>query len=615
MKFVFKQKSLLSFGFLFIVLFITSCSVGDSSSPGTITDLTSDPISRLLDWTAPGDNGDQGRATIYFIRFYDNEEVAAILGVPSLDGVPFVVIEEAVRDNFNGATQIPDFQQPDVAGSPQSFLAPRLDITGEMMFFYSIRTNDEVGNSSKPSNVAEISTPLDSVKYVSSEAGSCIGESIGEGNFDGEQDDNGEFMNDYAIGDPCLGKVYIFFGANDLTDNGSTLIDVSAADVTVIGNPNDLFGASLAGIPDFDKDIRAQELVIGAPGFDNERGKVYVIFGSRDLPSVIDLSDSSVDRIEVVGENVGDNFGFSVADGDDVTNGSGLFLVGAPSFGSDTGRAYLFRGKSLDQNEEVPATDAGAMFTGQASGDLFGFDLANLGRIRSNSFDEFGAGAPGAGKAYVIFGQDNIQSKDLAVDTTNVVTLEGNAADSFGVSISGNGDIDEDGEGTPDVVVGAPDSNMSSGSVFLYSGEDIDTSRMEGTIPGFETEFTGIASGDRFGTSVGVIANLTPLIEKRNRDTAIVLILEVSNADFGVGAPGTENGRVYLFFGRDNFPVLVSASEADIDIPGGVAEVDFGIEVLALGDVNGDTVETNNGINLGFEDFGAGGSEFMRVFY
>jgi len=615
MKFVFKEKSLLSLGFLFAILFITSCSVGDSNPPATITDLTSDPINRLLDWTAPGDSGNSGRATIYFIRFFDNEEVAAILGLPSLDGVPFAVIEEAVQDNYNDATQIPDFQRPDVAGSPQSFLAPRLDITGEMMFFYSIRTNDEVGNSSQPSNVAELSTPLDSIKYVSSEVGSCIGESIGEGNFDGEQEDNGEIMNDYAIGDPCLGKVYIFYGANDLTNNGSTLIDVSAADVTVIGNPNDLFGASLAGIPDFESDIRGQELVIGAPGFDNDRGKVYVIFGSRDLPSVIDLSDSSVDRIEVVGENVGDNFGFSVADGDDVTNGSGLFLVGAPSFESDTGRAYVFRGKGLDQNEEVPATDADATFTGQAPGDFFGFDLANLGRIRRNSFDEFGVGAPGVGRAYVILGGNSIQSRDLAVDTDDVVILEGNAADSFGISISGNGDIDEDGEETPDVVVGAPDSNMSSGSVFLYSGEAIDTALQDGTSTGFETEFTGIAPGDRFGTSVGVIANLTPELEKRNRDTAIVLILEVSNADFAVGAPGTENGTVYLFFGRDNFPVLVSASEADIDIPGGVAEVDFGIEVMALGDVNGDTVETNSGFNSGFEDFGAGGSEFMRVFY
>jgi len=605
MRLVLKGKLLFGISFLFFVLFITSCSVGDSTPPATITDLTDDPISRNLDWTAPGDNDNQGRATVYFIRYYDNEQVAEILGVPNLDGVPFIEIEEAVIDNFDGATQIPDFQQPDVAGTPQTFLAPRLDLTGEMTFFYSIRTNDEVGNSSKPSNVAELPTPLESIKYVSGEDGSCLGESIGEGNFDGEQEDDGSIINDYAIGDPCQGKVYIFFGQNDLTENGSTLVDVSNADVTVIGNPDDLFGASLAGIPDFDGDIRAEELVIGAPGFDNGRGKTFVIFGSRELPSVIDLSDPDVERIEVVGENVGDNFGFSVADGTSVTNGSGLFLVGAPFFDADTGRSYVLKGKGLDQNVEVPATEASAIFTGEAPGDMFGLDIANLGRIRRNSFNEFGVGAPGAGKAYVILGQNNLDSRDLAVDTSNVVILEGSALDSFGISISGDGDIDEDGEETPDVVVGAPDSDMSAGSVFLYAGQDIDDAFQNGTSVTFETEFTGVNPGDRFGTSVGVMPTLTPDIVLKDRDTAIVFTLETSNADFGVGAPGTTNGIVYLFFGRDDFPSLVSASEADITIEGEAGEADFGIEVLGLGDVNGDD----------YEDFGAGGFEFMRVFY
>ena len=126
-----KRIKLLRISYLFAVLFIVSCSVGDDTPPATTTDMTSDETTRLLNWTAPGDNGNNGRATIYFIRYYDNEEVAEILGVPNLDGVPFVVIEEAVRDNFDKATQIPDNMQPDFAGSPQSFLTYRLDTSGE----------------------------------------------------------------------------------------------------------------------------------------------------------------------------------------------------------------------------------------------------------------------------------------------------------------------------------------------------------------------------------------------------------------------------------------------------------------------------------------------------
>ena len=380
---------------MFLVLSLISCSIGDSQAPAQIQDLSADEVSRNLNWTAPGDSGNSGRATIYFPRFYDNVEVAEILGVPNLDGVPFSEIQEAVQDNFGGATQVPDFQQPEPAGNPESFLTPRVDITGELTFFYAIVTNDEVGDSSRPSNVAQLTTPLQSVRYVSEAADTCIGEAVAAGNLNGDVDDQGIRINDIAIGDPCAGIVYIFFGQNDLTDEGSTVIDVSAADVTVIGSAADAFGASLATLPDFDGDSRAQELVIGAPDFGGGIGKVFVIFGDRDIPSVIELSDPDVDRIEVIGESAGDGFGVEVSVADDVTGGGGLFLVGAPFFDGDTGKVYLFRGGDLDKNTELPASDAVATFTGQEAGGLFGSDIALLGRINRNSHDEFGVGAPG----------------------------------------------------------------------------------------------------------------------------------------------------------------------------------------------------------------------------
>ncbi len=366
-----------------------------------------------------------------------------------------------------------------------------------------------------------------------------------------------------------------------------------------------MFGASLAGLEHFEGNPRTEELAIGAPGFDNDRGKVFVIFGSRDFPSVIDLSDPEVDRIEVVGENQGDSFGFTVADGDDVTNGSGLFLVGAPFFGADTGRGYIFRGNGLQRNVEVPATDAGAIFTGQAPGGLFGYVIENVGRMRRNGNDEIGAGAPGLSRAYVILGQSNIASRDLSVDTENVIILEVDGDDSFGTSLSGQGDIDEDGEERDDLIVGAPDANMSTGAVYLYSGDAIDEAFSDGIPPPIETEFTGISPGDRFGTSVSVMPQLNFELDVRDRDTANVLILETINAAFGVGAPDAAEGIVYLFFGQSDFPPVVSAADANVDILGEPGESNFGIVVDGLGDVNGDQ----------FEDFAAGGDEFISVVY
>ena len=95
--------------FIIISLIVVSCTVGDSTPPGTIEDLIIDTVNRLLNWTAPGDDGNSGRATIYFIRFMDDTQVAEILGIPNLDNVPFSEIQDTVINNFGVATQIPDF--------------------------------------------------------------------------------------------------------------------------------------------------------------------------------------------------------------------------------------------------------------------------------------------------------------------------------------------------------------------------------------------------------------------------------------------------------------------------------------------------------------------------
>jgi hypothetical protein len=122
-----KFKSFYIFTLISLTALIVSCAVGDDKTPGTISDLTSDEITRLLGFTAPGDNGQSGTVTIYFPRYYSDEQVAEILGVPNLDGVPFPEIQEAVIDNFKDATQVPDFQVPQPAGNPETFLSPRLD--------------------------------------------------------------------------------------------------------------------------------------------------------------------------------------------------------------------------------------------------------------------------------------------------------------------------------------------------------------------------------------------------------------------------------------------------------------------------------------------------------
>ncbi len=588
--------------FIMISLIVVSCTVGDSTPPGTIEDLIISTVNRLLNWTAPGDDGNSGRATIYFIRFMDDTQVAEILGLPNLDNVPFSEIQDTVINNFGVATQIPDFKRPQNAGSPEMFPAPRLDITGITSFFYSIQSNDEVGNSSNPSNVAETTTELVDVEYVDDDPASCLGNSIAAADFNGDENDN----IDIAIGDPCRGRVYIFFGQEDLTLDGSAIIDVDSADVTIIGNANEMFGSALGMVSNFGENSNTEELAIGIPGFDNSRGEVFIVFGSADLPSVIDFTaGDEPDRI-IEGENTGDNFGGVIIDGESFTGGGDLFFVSAIGANSSRGNVYLFQGQELNNDDITPASDAMAVINGQSAGDMFGFSMAIIGDV-DDGFDELAVGSPVASKAYIIPGtnRNNIQNIDLSVDTSGVIVIDGTPGDQFGFSIAGDGDINEDGESDPDTVIGAPSRNMGTGSVFLYSGSDIEDVLENGGTLTFSNEFNGITPGGLFGSSLGVFNNLTPIVTTESRPEAIILILEVSNADFAVGAPGTESGDVYIFLGRDDFPPVVSASEADIALTGDTVGSNFGTAIEQVGDLNMDNLE----------DFAVGGNDFVNVEY
>jgi hypothetical protein len=580
---------------LFLVLAFVSCSVGDNTPPNKIIDLDVDIGLRLLGWTAPGDDGKSGKASIYYIRYLDNLQIEEILGVPNLDDVPPEVIQKTVMDNFNKGIQNPAVVPPQNAGLPESFTAPRLDITGQMQYFYSIQSSDEVGSKSKPSNVVEVTTQLQTLKFQGPDALCPEGLAIGAGNFATTQEDrdDGIARTDILIGDPCSGIVYLYFGSSHLS------IDISSPDVTIIGSADDRFGASVTGIGNFGGNALA-EIGIGAPGFEGDTGAVYIIFGNNDFPSVIDLNAGAEPDFLITGQNPGDKFGVNTVGFANVGRRGSEFFVGAPDADSQTGKTYRFVGNRLSE-KVTPASDARGIIIGQAPGDMFGSAISDASGIKSNNSDEFAISSPGAGKVYLFFGSVSGE-KDLSVDTSDVLIIRRSVEDEFGVSVSGGGDIDEDGNGKTDLVIGAPAAANDTGSVFFYSGDDLNAAFENGTEPMAETEFVGLP-GSRFGQSVGVFNLLTPDVTTRNRDTATILVLEQSNADFGVGAPGTTNGTDFIFLGVGTFPPVVSASDADVMIEGDPAESEFGKTTADLGDVNGDQIE----------DFASSGSRFVRV--
>ena len=575
-----------------------SCAVGDDTPPSQIVDLRLSSNAKNLEWTAPGDDGDIGTATLYLLRFYTEQQIADILDVPNLDGIPFAVIQATVQENFIEATQVPQFLEPQVAGSDEITSISRIDISGNARFFYSIIANDNVGHSSPPSNVVEVATVLSGALYESSNPSDCPGVSASYGEFTGrDEEDDDEILNDLIIGDPCAGRAYIFVGGPEVTRD-LDVIDVSLADVTIIGDTIQSFGATVSGIGSFSGSAGFQEIVIGAPEALNGTGQIFIIEGADDLPSVINFSAGDEPDFTVTGEAPGDNFGFVIE-----RRGSDDLFVGAPGALGSTGKLYRFDGGDFSENTD--ADDARDIVTGEAPGDMFAYSVIDGGEINSGSPDEYIVGAPGAGKAYVFF--DNV-TQDLSEDLDDVLVIVGSVEDRFGESVGGgyniqglvdssnDEDLDdeelildlEELEENADVVVGAPGALIGKGSVFMYANEDI-LAAFEDSVPlDFSLRIDGNRIGDQLGSSLIVIPDINPNIDIESRDTANVVNQIVTNADIATGAPGRGTGEVYIFFGKFGLSGSLTADDADITILSTTGISSFGSDLSNLFDVNND---------------------------
>lgn len=149
------------------------------------------------------------------------------------------------------------------------------------------------------------------------------------------------------------GTAYLFF-ADDESPNDP--------DVTITGgSSSDNFGA-IAAVGDFSGD-GIDDLVIGAPGYQNGKGAIYIIFGMNVWPSQIDLATSG-NVLMVTGDSSQDRIG------------TDLLMRNEDS--SASSRIYAVRGTSDVCRLEaptatVPGAGAGGGGGGTTGGSGFNF--------------------------------------------------------------------------------------------------------------------------------------------------------------------------------------------------------------------------------------------------
>ena len=432
-------------------------------------------------------------------------------------------------------------------------------------------------------------------------------------------DINGDDISDLIIGAPYAGnggESYVVFGSDENFDANFELADLDGSNGFTVNGIEGNLGRSVSNAGDINGD-GISDLIIGAP-YAGNGGESYVVFGSNEG------FDASLNVADLDGSNgftingLEGNFGRSVSNGGDI-NGDSIsdLIIGAPYAGPG-GESYVVFGsdEGFDASFELTDLNGSNGFTINGLEGNLGRSVSNGGDINGDSLDDLIIGAPYAGPAgesYVVFGSNEGFDASL-----NVADLDGNNGfvitgidngDNLGRSVSGAEDIN--GDGLDELIIGAPNADLSSnysseGQAYVIFGSSggFGPTLDLGAFDGSGLLITGIDNFDNLGNSVSGAGDL-------NGDGADDLIIGApyadANGNFDTGQSYVVFGVVPLeLIGTEDDDILTGANGDDFidglggdDILQGLGGNDqilggSGEDLIAAGDGN-DTVEGGTG--------------------
>jgi hypothetical protein len=455
------------------------------------------------------------------------------------------------------------------------------------------------------SSTNTLNTNIDLSNLSSQQGFTITGINAGDrlGNFvSGAGDVNQDGYDDIIIGSNGYpsGRAYIIYGGPSSGFKNITLASLEPSQgFSITGlQTSDQFGLSGSGAGDINHD-GYDDMIIGAYGYPNFNSLVLFGAPASNLSKIL-FSDLNVSQgFTVAGINAGDFTGCSVSSAGDINNdGYDDIMIGAYGYKSDNynGRAYiLFGGQKFNNSVELAdiSPSQGFWITGINHNDKTGWSVSRAGDVNNDGYGDMIIGAYGypsgtnTGRAYVIFGgpTSNLSNIDLA----NLMSYQGfsitgiNPNDLTGYSVSGAGDINNDGY--DDIILGAYGypSGTGNGSVYVIYGaaasnfSNIDLENLTSS-QGFS--IIGVDLGD-FGVSVKGAGDV-------NNDGYDDLIIGADSY--------AKIGRVYVIYGRATFT-------GNIDLANLTSTLGFTITGINSNDYTGFSVSGAGDINNdGFDD-------------
>jgi hypothetical protein len=322
----------------------------------------------------------------------------------------------------------------------------------------------------------------------------------------------------------------------------------AAGSLTVTSGAGNYLGCAIDHAGDVNND-GYDDVIVGSWGANSVSGRAFVYLGSA-----AGLSTTGVSTLNPT--TTGVYFGWAVAGVGDVTgDGYDDVIVGGPNYLSSRGRVYLHRGLSTGVS-----TSATTIYTGGASTDRLGEAVSGGVDLTGDGISDMLVGSSGYsawGRATVFPGTTGTPS------TTAAYTLEPiESTDNYGYSISGAGDVNNDGY--EDLIVGAPGVSRDAGAAYLYLGAAAGPSTTAARV------LSGGAAGDRFGIGVAAAGD----VNNDGYDDVIV----------GASAYSSSTGRAYVYAGS---AAGLGASPL-VTYTGAATSTAFGTTVASAGDVNND---------------------------